>query len=100
MSGAVSQIKRCVAIVSQLQDFNAFGPFTFLPARVNMYGFACFFKEQLIFLNGGDPGIFHAWLDAYISLPPLHSAGLAPQFFHFFKETLILICTYRGANAT
>lgn len=26
-----------------LQDFNAFGPFTFLPARVNMYGFACFF---------------------------------------------------------
>lgn len=26
-----------------LQDFNAFGPFTFLPARVNMYGVACFF---------------------------------------------------------
>ena len=24
-------------------DFNAFGPFTFLPARVNMHGFARFF---------------------------------------------------------
>ena len=66
-----------------IYDFNAFGPSTFLPARVNMHGFAWFvLKEQFIFLNGGDPGILHAWLDAYIRLR-FNSAGLVPQFFQF-----------------
>ena len=42
-----------------IYNFNAFGPFAFLPARVNMHGFAWFFlKEQFIFLNGGDPDYF------------------------------------------
>ena len=82
-----------------IYNFNAFGPFAFLPARVNMHGFAWFFlKEQFIFLNGGDPDILHAWLDAYIALR-FNSARLVPQFFIFY-ENLPLICTYRGAIAT
>ena len=67
-----------------IYDFNAFGPFTFQPARVNVHGFGLFFEEQFIFLNGGDPDILHAWLDAYIRLR-FHSAGLVPQL-SFFKK--------------
>ena len=64
----------------------ACGPFTFLPARVNMHGFARFlWKEQFIFLNGGDPDILRAWLDAYIRLR-FNSAGLVPPFFHSLRN--------------
>ena len=67
-------------------NFNAFGPFAFLSARVNMHGFAWFFlKEQFIFLNGGDPDILHAWFDAYIALR-FNSARLVAQFFHFLRN--------------
>ena len=69
-----------------IYNFNAFGPFAFLPARVNMHGFAWFFlEEQFIFLNGGDPDILHAWLDAYIALR-FNSARLVPQCFHFLRN--------------
>ena len=68
-----------------IYDFNAVGPFTFQPARVNMHGFAWFFVKTNHFLNGGDPDILHAWLDAYIRLR-FHSAGLVPQSSFFRKR--------------
>ena len=42
------------------------------------------FSKSNSFLNGGDPGILHAWLDAYIRLR-FNSAGLVPQFFQFVR---------------
>ena len=65
-------------------DFNALGPFRFY---LQYAWFAWFFwKGQFLFLNGGDPGIMHAWPDACIRLR-FNAAGKVPLLDLFsFQE--------------
>jgi len=64
-----------------------------------MHGFAWFFSKTNNFLNGGDPDILHAWLDAYIR-PRFHSAGLVPQLSFLRKGNFNLYISLYEAVAT